>query len=103
MTVWWVILGMGLVSLAMRGSSILFLGERRLPAWLTEALAFVPAAVLSALVLPELLWRGGHVDVSFDNARLWAGLLAIVVAWRWRNVLLTLLVGMLALWTFQAL
>ncbi|MBB6099962.1 branched-subunit amino acid transport protein [Deinobacterium chartae] len=103
MTLAWIILGMGVVSLLLRGSSILLLGQRKLPGWLAEALALVPAAVLSALVFPELLLPGGQLLAAGENPRLWAGLIAIAVAWRTRNVLWTLGSGMLALWLLQAL
>lgn len=41
--------------------------------------------------------------LSMTNVRLWAGLLAALVAWRTKNFLLTLAVGMAALWMLQAL
>jgi branched-subunit amino acid transport protein len=39
--------------------------------------------------------------VSLGNARLVAGVLAILVAWRTRNIFLTILVGMGVLWLLQ--
>jgi len=43
------------------------------------------------------------LDVSLVNARLFAGALAAVVAWRTRNVFLTIGVGMGLLWILQAM
>jgi len=43
------------------------------------------------------------LDLSLGNFRLLAGLVGALVAWRTRNVLLTLAAGMLALWGLQAL
>jgi branched-subunit amino acid transport protein len=40
--------------------------------------------------------------VSLGNTRLVAGALAALVAWRTKNVLLTIGVGMAALWILQA-
>ncbi len=68
-----------------------------------QALAYVPAAVLAALVLPALLRPEGVVDLSVDNLRLIAGLVAGAVAWYSRSVLLTLATGMGLLWLLQAL
>jgi len=45
---------------------------------------------------------GGTLDLSLGNERLLAGLLAILVAWRTRNVLLAVAAGMIALWLLQA-
>jgi branched-subunit amino acid transport protein len=75
----------------------------RVPPLLMRALEYVPAAVLAALVMPALLRSGGSIDVSFDNLRLYAGLAALAVAWYSRSMLLTLTVGMAALWLLQAL
>jgi branched-subunit amino acid transport protein len=44
------------------------------------------------------LIHSDRIDFSLGNARLLAGLLAIVVAWRTRSAMLTIIVGMLALW-----
>ena len=61
----------------------------------------IPPAALAALVFPALLRPEGHLDLW--QARLAAGVLAALVAWRTRNVALTLLVGMGALLVIQAL
>lgn len=96
------ILGMGLITYGIR--VVLFLLPERLalPPWLLRALRYVPAAVLSAIILPELLLSGGALDISLGNERLLAGLVGILVAWRTRNVLWTVAAGMVALWLLQA-
>ena len=72
-----------------------------MPNIITSALKYVPTAVLTAIIVPELLLTSGSLDVSLGNARLVAGMLAGLVAWWTKNVTLTILVGMLALWLFQ--
>jgi branched-subunit amino acid transport protein len=59
--------------------------------------------VLTAIIVPELLYRNDQIDVSLTNVRLLAGLIAIVVAWRTKNALITIGVGMIALWVLQSL
>ncbi|THF55373.1 AzlD domain-containing protein [Pseudothauera rhizosphaerae] len=78
-------------------------GERWLPRGegLHAVLAYVPAAVLAALIAPELLVRDGSVLLTADNARLWAGLVAIAVALASRSVMATIVAGMGALWLLQ--
>ena len=49
----------------------------------------------------ELLIQGGSLDISFTNTRLIAGIIAIAVAWFSRNTLLTILIGMAALFILQ--
>jgi branched-subunit amino acid transport protein len=72
-----------------------------MPYWLSRALRFVPAAALAALVFPALTHPVGHLDFSLNNFRLLAGLGGAIVAWRTRNVLLTILVGMALLWILE--
>lgn len=96
------ILGMGLITFAIRFSLFLLPERVLLPPWLLRALRYVPAAVLSAIILPELLLPGGTLDVSLANERLLAGLLAVLIAWRTRNVFLTVIIGLAALWLLQA-
>jgi branched-subunit amino acid transport protein len=103
MTTWLVILGMGLVTYAIRLSLIALLGRMQVPPLVQRGLRFVPPAVLSAIIFPELLRPSGALDISLNNLRLLAGVLAALVAWRTKNVLLTIAVGMAALWILMAM
>lgn len=99
---WLVLLGMGVITFLLR-LSLLGLSERwRLPPLLEHALRFVPPAVLSALVAPALFYRQGTLDLSLGNDRLLAGALAAFIAWRTKNILLTIASGMAALWLLRA-
>jgi branched-subunit amino acid transport protein len=97
MNVWLVFLLGGLLTFGMRFSFIYLLGRYEMPETIRRALRFVPSAVLSAIVVPELFVRSGEIQFSLTNYRLLAGLLAVLVAWRTKNTLLTILAGMLAL------
>ena len=100
---WLTILGAGAVTFALRLSFIALLGRIRIPPTLRQALRFVPAAVLTAVVIPLLFYDDGVLDVSLGNERLLAGLVASLIAWRTRSVLFTLVGGMATLWTLQAI
>jgi len=102
MSLWLVILLAGLLTFGTRLSFILLLDRLKIPAWFRRGLRFVPVAVLSAIILPELASRNTVLDLSLRNPQLYAGALAVLVAWRTRNVLLTIIVGMVALLIFQA-
>lgn len=101
MNAWLIIIVGGLITFAMRLSFIYFFGRIEIPAALRRSLRFVPPAVLSAIILPELLLPAGHLDLSLGNHRWLAGLVAILVAWRTRNTLLAILAGMVALLILQ--
>ena len=68
---------------------------------LQTVLRYVPAAVLAALVAPELLVRDGSLTLDAGNLRLWAGLCAIVIALWSRSVIATIAGGMGVLWGLQ--
>jgi branched-subunit amino acid transport protein len=103
MSLWLTLIAAGLITYAVRLSFILLFGRREVPPRLLRALRFVPAAVLSAIIFPELFVHNGTVVASLGNARLVAGILAALVAWRTRNVLLTIVAGMAVLWLLQLL
>jgi branched-subunit amino acid transport protein len=101
MTLWLMLLVIGAITYAIRLSCIGLLGQRDMPALLLKALRFVPIAVLPAIILPQLFLRNNTLALSLQNPRWIAGILAGVVAWRTRNVLLTIAVGMIALWILE--
>ncbi|MFN8598404.1 MAG: AzlD domain-containing protein [Anaerolineae bacterium] len=103
MNYWLIIIAMGVVTFGIRLLPIVLLGRVEIPLVVQRALRFVPPAVLSAIVAPELLMPGGQFNLSLGNARLIAGVLATVVAWRTKNVLLTIAVGMIALWVLSSI
>jgi len=87
----------GLITFGLRFSLIYLFGRFEVPETMRRALHYVPPAVLSAIIVPELLIRDGSVSLSLENIRLLAGIIAIITAWVSRNTLLTILTGMAAL------
>ena len=102
LNLWLTILVAGLVTYALRLSFIIAHGRVEMPAWFTRALSFAPVAVLSAIILPELVTQNGAVNLSLGNVRLLAGVVAGLIAWRTKNVWLTIAVGMILLFLLQA-
>ncbi len=105
MRLWLIIFGMGLISWTLRATMIAGLGDRDLPDWLKRTLPFAPPAVLTAIIITQVLKgaSGGPIDLSWGNERIWAWLIAAAVAWKTRHVVATLVAGMLALWILRAL
>lgn len=98
---WLTIMIAGLLTFLTRLSFIALFGRWQPPGWLKRALRFVPPAVLSAIIFPEVLARDGVVVMSAENFRLVAALVAALVAWRTRNVILTIGSGMAVLYLLQ--
>ena len=102
-SIWLLFLAIAVGTFSLRFSFIYLFGKIGMPDWLRSALRFVPASVLAALVFPALTHPAGVLDLSLGNVRLLAGLGGALVAWRTKNVLLTIAVGMVLFWILQAL
>ena len=103
MNIWLVMLLGGLITFGMRFSLIYLFGRFQVPETMRRALHYVPPAVLSAIIFPELFLHDGVFDISIGNIRLLAGLVTVLVAWLSKNTLITVVTGMLALFLFQIL
>ena len=103
MNIWLVMALGGLVTFGIRFSLIYLLAEGRfqVPETMRGALHYVPPAVLSAIIFPELFLRNGSLELSLENTRLLAGLAAVLVAWFSRNTLVTIIAGMVVLFLLQ--
>jgi len=102
-TIWWVLVVMGLTVFALRFGLLALWGRLSLPGPVLRALRYVPAAVLTAITWKSVVQWQGQVQLTPDNLRLWAALVALMVALRYRNILLTMAAGMAALWILTAL
>jgi branched-subunit amino acid transport protein len=98
---WAIIVLVGVLNYASRLSFIAVFSRRSIPPLLARALRFVPAAMLTALIVPMLVVPAGAAGMP--GPRTLAALVAAAVAFCSRSTLATLAAGMLALWTVQAL
>jgi len=98
----WVLAGMIVVTYGIRLSFLVFGHGLAFPGWLERALRYVPAAVLTALIVPMALAPQGGVDLSLHNAYLPGALMAAVVAFVTRHTLGAILSGFVAygLWRY---
>ena len=100
--VWLTILVAGPATFSMRAVFLAFAHRlAEVPPWVQRLLRQIPPAALAAIVVPALLRPGSTIDLW--QPRLYAGLLAAVVAWRTRNIGLTLVVGMAFVMIVKAL
>jgi len=102
--VWALVAAIGAVTFAIRLSFIALFGRLdRVPPRVERALRFVPAAVLSALVVPALVTVRATPHATLLDDRLLAGLVAGAVAWRTEDIFATIAAGMVALWVLRIL
>ena len=98
MSIWITLAGMGLVTFGVRVVPFLAIERLRLSPRVVQALTFVPVAVLSAILAQEVFAPGGDISLTVGNHRVLAAAIAVVVAWRTKSVVVTLVAGMLSLW-----
>lgn len=91
----------GFMTYSMRAVVIVAMANRTIPAPIERALRSVGPAVLAALAIN--LAAGGEGGPSLEVAEAVALLVAGGVAWWRRNLIVTLLAGMTALWVLTAL
>jgi branched-subunit amino acid transport protein len=103
LSIWLFFTLLAIGTFALRLSFIYLFGKVEMPDWLRRALRFVPASVLAALVFPALTYPNGALDLSLGNVHLLAGIGGALVAWKTRNILWTIAVGMVLFWILQAL
>ncbi len=73
-----------------------------MPALLRNALQHVPVAMLTAIVVPAVVFMPpGVLRIDPGNAKLIAALVAGAVAWWRRSAMLTIAAGMAVLWSLR--
>jgi len=98
----WVILGMGLVTYVPRWFPLIFLSRSNLPQWLVDWLDLIPAAILSALLVPELITKGSPRHMSLWQPELWVAFPTFIFALKTKSLGGTVLIGMALFWLAQS-
>jgi branched-subunit amino acid transport protein len=93
-----IIVGMGIVTYISRWLPLFFLSRRALPAWLIDWLDFIPAAILSALILPALITAGEPKHLQWMKPDLWVAIPTLLFALRTRSLAGTVIFGMVLYW-----
>jgi branched-subunit amino acid transport protein len=100
---WITLVIIGLLTLGTRLSFILIPGSWQQPRLLTRSLRFIPLAVLGALILPDILIRDSQWILPPDLGRIAGALVACFIAWRSKNIFLTIGSGMLVFYLIRFL
>jgi branched-subunit amino acid transport protein len=89
------VIGMAAVTFGVRYPVLALVTRFPMPPALMNALKYIPTAVLTAIIVPAVLMPQNQIDLSYTNAYLVAGLASALIAWRTKNLLLTIVLGML--------
>lgn len=99
----YIIIGMTLVTYFTRFGALALFKFTGVPTWLNRWLKYVPVAILTALIIPALLLPKGYLDLSLSNHYLIAGLVSSFVAYKSRNIIATLGLGMSIMFVLKLL
>ena len=92
------LVGMGLVTYLPRWLPLHYLSRRSLPEWFVHWLELIPAAILSALLLPALILDNDPRTLDLLRPELWVAIPTFAFAWWKRSLGGTVVVGMLLFW-----
>ena len=92
------VLGMGLVTFLPRWIPLFFLARRNLPELFIEWLDLIPAAIISALLLPALVTAGEPRHIALFQPELLVAVPTFVFAWKTKSLGGTVVVGMMLFW-----
>lgn len=97
----WLVSGMAVATYLCRYPILALVSRITLPPALLNAMGFIPAAVLTAIVAPAVAAPRGELALHMGNPYLGAALIACLVAWRSHNLLLTIGIGMATWWVWR--
>jgi len=100
---WWVVIVVvGALNYLSRLSFIALFAHVEMPPFVSRALRFVPSTMLTAIVVPAVVFTApATLSFSYTNPKLVAALAAALIAWRTKNATATMVDGMVALWIAQ--
>ncbi|MGG6270688.1 AzlD domain-containing protein [Leptolyngbya sp. AN03gr2] len=96
----YLIVGMMGVTFAIRYAVLGIGGRLHLSQTFTHLLKYIPPAVLTAIVVPEVLLSNDQPFTGI-NPRLVGAIVAILASYRTQNLLLTIALGMLTFFVFK--
>ena len=94
----YILIGMGIVTYVPRWLPLVLLSNRRLPEWFEQWLDLIPAAILSALILPILITTGAPRRLDLLRPELFVAVPTLLFAVKTRSLAGTVVVGMLLFW-----
>jgi branched-subunit amino acid transport protein len=102
MDTFYLVAGMALVTFLIRYGLLPLSGRIRITPAMQRILGYVPPAVLTAIIVPAALIPDGRtLQVSWSNPYLAGALITAVIGWRSKNLLVTIVGGMIAFVAWQ--
>jgi branched-subunit amino acid transport protein len=102
MRVYGIIIGMALVTFAIRYVLFAAAGKLAFPPWFEDLLRFIPPSVLAAIIAPAVLApQGTQIVIHVSSPHLMGALVALGVGMGTRNLFAVIISGMGTFWLWQ--
>lgn len=98
---WMSIIPLGIGTFLIRSCAIYLSNKIMITDRVKEIFSFIPAAILPALVAPMVFYYKGTNDLFFHKERLFALLIALYFTIKFKNIFISILSGLLALYLFS--
>tara|TARA_B100000749_G_scaffold280455_1_gene276748 strand:- start:186903 stop:187226 length:324 start_codon:yes stop_codon:yes gene_type:complete len=100
---WTCIAGIAIGTYLVRCSFILFHEYIKLPRFIKKGLPYLPVAILPALISPSIIFHVGQVHWLYGNERALAACTALLVSYKTKNMIATIVVGFLTLFFLKTM
>ena len=95
---WLSIIIAGLLTYFTRMAMIALVSREMLSERVKEVLAYVPSAVFPAIIFPAIFINDYGIFVEINDPKIFAAIIAIIVGYYSKNIILTILSGLISYW-----
>ena len=95
---WFSIIVSGIVTYFSRMAMVALIDREMLGAKVKEVLNYVPAAVFPAIIFPGIFFNDLGLIVEITDPKIYGAIVALIVGFYSRNVIATILSGLLSYW-----
>ena len=95
---WLSIIIAGLLTYFTRMTMIALVSREMLGERIKEVLAYVPSAVFPAIIFPAIFINDYGTFVEINDPKIFAAIIAIIVGYFSKNIILTILSGLISYW-----
>ena len=95
---WFSIIVSGIVTYFSRMAMVALIDRDMLSSKVKEVLSYVPAAVFPAIIFPGVFFNDFGYLVELTDPKIYGAIVALIVGFITRNVIVTILSGLLSYW-----
>tara|TARA_B100000401_G_scaffold353943_1_gene251511 strand:- start:183 stop:497 length:315 start_codon:yes stop_codon:yes gene_type:complete len=98
MSIWISIIVAGLINYLTRLGSVLMINPKKMNQMTKQVLTYVPSAVFPAIIFPAVLLENSGSFVSYNDPKIIAILIAMLVGYFSKKIIATILSGLISYW-----